>query len=191
MSVQILLQGRITGAGEFALSSEPAEDVFAGRLHWASLLSEVLPRALIGELGLSKMLLGASGGDQFLLILPGEVRAQAEEFLAQARAGMRLMSGGVLDFLWAITENLGDWTIVRKRLNEEMQRKRGTPLADSGLPEHPAETASFDDYFAAVMSRAIRNAAAIGWSPEAPARIEVNGGKHTWPLGASLDAIPF
>src|SRR5271165_2953545 len=122
MSVQILLQGRVTGAEEFALSSEPAEDVFAGRLHWASLLSEVLPRALIGELGLSKMLLGSSGGDQFLLVLPGEVRAHGEEFLTQARAGMREMSGASLDLLWAITENLGDWTVVRKRLNEEMRR---------------------------------------------------------------------
>jgi CRISPR-associated protein Csm1 len=191
MSVQILLQGRVTGAEEFALSREPAEDVFAGRLRWASLLSEVLPRALIGELGLSKMLLGASGGDQFLLILPGEVRAQAEEFLVQARAGMRLMSGGAVDFLWAITENLGDWTIVRKRLNEELRHKRGTPLAGAGLPDQPGESASFDEYFASTMSRDLREAATIGWSPEHPAQIEVKGGKHTWPLGASIDAIPF
>src|SRR5271163_2039788 len=124
MSVQILLQGRVTGSDEFALSSEPAEEIFVGRLHWASLLSEVLPRALIAELGLSKMLLGSSGSDQFLLVLPGEVRAQAEEFLIAARAGIRNMSGAGVDLLWSITENLGDWTVVRKRLNEEMQRKR-------------------------------------------------------------------
>src|SRR5271166_2109938 len=86
MSVQILLQGRIFGLDEFALSGAPGEQVFAGRLHWVSLLSEVLPRALIGELGLSKMLLGSSGGEQFLLVLPEEVRSQAEEFLSNARA---------------------------------------------------------------------------------------------------------
>jgi len=33
-------------------------------------LSEVLPRALLAELGLSKMLLGSSGGEQFLVVLP-------------------------------------------------------------------------------------------------------------------------
>src|SRR5271163_2101284 len=117
MSVQILLQGRVTGSDEFALSSEPAEEIFVGRLHWASLLSEVLPRALIAELGLSKMLLGSSGGEQFLAVLPGEVRPQAEEFLSAARSGVERLSGGRLALLWAITENLGDWTVVRKRLN--------------------------------------------------------------------------
>jgi CRISPR-associated protein Csm1 len=160
-------------------------------LHWVSLLSEVLPRALIAELGLSKMLLGSSGGDQFLLVLPGEVRPLAEEFLTQARNGMRRMSGGNVDFLWAITENLGDWTVVRKRLNEEMQRKRGTPLAGVGIPEHSLESESFDDYFAGEMCGQLRSAASISWSPEAPARIEIKGGKHSWPLGASIDAIPF
>jgi len=191
MSVQILLQGRVTGADEFAQSGEPAEEVFAGRLHWVTLLSEVLPRALIGELGLSKMLLGSSGGDQFLLVLPGEASAQAEEFLIAARAGMRAMSGGSVDFLWAITENLGDWTVVRKRLNQEMQQKRGTPLAGFGFAEQGAETESFDDYFASEMCRELRSAKSIGWAPENPARIVVNGGKHSWPLGALSDAILF
>src|SRR5271165_6382648 len=124
MSVQILLQGRITGADEFALSSEPAEEVFAGRLHWASLLSEVLPRALIAELGLSKMLLGSSGGEQFLVVLPQEVRPQAEQFLGAARAQIRELSQHHLDLHWAITENLGDWTVVRKRLNEQFQQEQ-------------------------------------------------------------------
>ena len=38
-----------------------------------------------------------------------------------------------MDLLWAITENLGDWTVVRKRLNEEFQRKQSTPLASTGF----------------------------------------------------------
>ena len=88
MSVQILLQGKILGVEEFLPSGQPAESLFTGRLRWVSLLSEVLPRALIAELGLSKMLLGSSGGEQFLVVLPEEVRAQAEEFLnGGARAG--------------------------------------------------------------------------------------------------------
>src|SRR5579863_3592650 len=73
MSVQILLQGKILGVEEFLLSGQPAEPLFIGRLRWVSLLSEILPRALIAELGLSKMLLGSSGGEQFLAVLPEEV----------------------------------------------------------------------------------------------------------------------
>ena len=84
MSVQILLQGKILGTEEFLLAAEPEEPLFLGRLRWLNLLSEVLPRALIAELGLSKMLLGSSGGEQFLVVLPQEVRPQAEQFLAFA-----------------------------------------------------------------------------------------------------------
>ena len=108
---------------------QPAESLLTGRLRWVSLLSEILPRALIAELGLSKMLLGSSGGEQFLVVLPEEVRPQVEEFLAGARAGIRELSQNRLELFWAITENLGDWTVVRKRLNDEFQRKQGTPLA--------------------------------------------------------------
>src|SRR6267378_4110607 len=129
MSVQILLQGKIFGTEAFLLAGEPEELLFAGRLRWVSLLSEVLPRALIAELGLSKMLLGSSGGEQFLAVLPQEVRPQAEEFLQAARAEIRKLSRGRLDLLWAITENLGDWSVVRKRLNDEFQRKLDTPFA--------------------------------------------------------------
>jgi len=132
MSVQILLQGKVLGVEDFLLAGQPAEPVFVGRLRWVSLLSEVLPRALIAELGLSKMLLGSSGGEQFLVVLPEEVRAQAGEFLNGARAGMLQLSGGRLELVWAITENLGDWTVVRKRLNEEFERKQETPLAAGG-----------------------------------------------------------
>ncbi len=81
MSVQILLQGKLLGVEEFLPAEQPVEALLVGRLRWVSLLSEILPRALIAELGLSKMLLGSSGGDQFLVVLPDEVRAQAAEFL--------------------------------------------------------------------------------------------------------------
>jgi CRISPR-associated protein Csm1 len=190
MSVQILLQGRIFGLDDFVVSGMPAEQVFAGRLHWVGLLSEVLPRALIAELGLSKMLLGSSGGEQFLLVLPEEVRQQAEDFLGSARAEIRGMSQGRLELLWAITENLGDWTVVRKRLNEEMQRKLGTPLAATGFPESE-QFGSSDEYFAGEMCRKLRQASALSWSPESPGRISSGAGKHTWPIGSSPDAIPF
>src|SRR5215471_11799160 len=119
MSVQILLQGKILGGEEFLLAGAPEEPLFAGRLRWMSLLSEILPRALIAELGLSKMLLGSSGGEQFLIVLPQEVRTQSEEFLSAAAAAIHRLSQGRLNLIWAITENLGDWTVVRIRLNDE------------------------------------------------------------------------
>ena len=67
MSVQILLQGRILGTEAFLLSGSGDELDFAGRAQWLSLLSEVLPRAILAELGLAKILLGSSGGEQFLI----------------------------------------------------------------------------------------------------------------------------
>src|SRR5580698_3993119 len=158
MSVQILLQGKILGTEEFLLEGEPEEGLFVGRLRWLNLLSEVLPRALIGELGLSKMLLGSSGGEQFLVVLPQEVRPQAEEFLNAARAEIDRMSQGRLRLLWAITENLGDWTVVRKRLNEEFDTKQNTPLATTGLPEN-AEFSESDPAYFEELGRMLRDAA--------------------------------
>ena len=84
MSFQIFLQGKILGTEEFLRSA--ANDI-EGRAYWVSLLSEVVPRALLSELGLSAMLLGASGGGEFLLVLPAEFRAQAEEFCSRVAAG--------------------------------------------------------------------------------------------------------
>jgi CRISPR-associated protein Csm1 len=190
MSVQILLQGKIFGTEEFLLAGEPEEPLFAGRLRWVSLLSEVLPRALIAELGLSKMLLGSSGGEQFLAVLPQEVRPQAEEFLNAARAEIRRLSQGRLNLLWAITENLGDWSVVRKRLNDEFQRKLDTPLTSGGLSSieefDEQETAYFQN-----LANILRDDALIGWSPAQPAHITTGAGKHSWSIGSSQDSVPL
>src|SRR5580658_700187 len=137
MSEQILLQGKILGIEEFLLSRpggavaprSNGEELLAGRSQWITLLCEVLPRALLAEFALARVLLGSSGGGQFLLVLPGESRGPAEEFLAAAARQITELSGGNLKLVWGITENLGDWSFVRKRLNEELQRKRATPLA--------------------------------------------------------------
>jgi CRISPR-associated protein Csm1 len=79
MSMQIFLQGKLLGIDEFLLApaEQDQDQVFTGRSHWISLLSEVLPRALLAELGLSKILLGSSGGGQFLVVLPEEARSAA------------------------------------------------------------------------------------------------------------------
>ena len=135
MSIQIFLQGKFQGVRDFLESPLPeadpahAERVFIGRSWWVGLLSEILPRALLAEFGLSRILLGSSGGGQFLMVLPAESQQRAEEFLAAAAADIAALSGGYLRLHWATTENLGDWAIVRRRLRDAMAAKRGAPLA--------------------------------------------------------------
>ena len=74
MPEQILLKGKILGTEAFLLAppaegrsarwvpSGHGEDLLAGRSQWITLLCEVLPRALLAELGLARILLGSSGG---------------------------------------------------------------------------------------------------------------------------------
>jgi CRISPR-associated protein Csm1 len=205
MSIQIFLQGKLLGMEGFLLSpaheSETTgsgtcgEALLVGRSQWVSLLSEVLPRALLAEGGLAKVLLGSSGGAQFLAVLPDESRQQAEELLQSAAAGIAEMSGGHLRLVWAFTENLGGWSIVRKRLNDEMRGRRELPAAEAGMSafEPFAQPAPVDTqgYFSEQIGTRIRQAEAVGWSPETPARILLEEGKHSWPLGHSPDSIPL
>src|SRR5688572_282073 len=123
MPEQILLQGKILGTEEFLLAGaadgrpgrSAGEDLLAGRSQWMSLLCEVLPRALLAELGLARILLGSSGGGQFLLVLPGEQREAAETFLGVAAAQVAELSSGIVKLVWGVTDNLGDWAVIRRR----------------------------------------------------------------------------
>src|SRR5690348_9731738 len=116
MPEQILLQGKILGTEEFLLAvpaearsvRSAGEDLLAGKSQWITLLSEVLPRALLAELGLARILLGSSGGGQFLLVLPGEAQAPAEAFLQAAAAQIAQLSSNLVRLVWAFTDNLGD-----------------------------------------------------------------------------------
>jgi CRISPR-associated protein Csm1 len=193
MSVQVFLQGKLLGIDEFLLApaDSRADRIFLGRSHWVSLLSEILPRAVLAELGLAKILLGSSGGGQFLLVLPEEFRAAAESLLRSAADDIARLSGGALKLIWGATENLGDWSDVRKRLTEEIERLRSTPSADGFSANAMESDAAAEDYFAETMSWGLRSAASVGWSPEEPGRIQSGEGKHTWPLGDQPDAIPF
>src|SRR5271163_2309507 len=206
MSLQIFLEGKLLGIGEFLLApagenaagestaGELHDQVFLGRSHWISLLSEVLPRALLSELGLAKILLGSSGGGQFLLVLPEESRGAAEAFLDAAAAEIRILSGGALKLLWSITENLGDWSDVRRRLQEEMDRRRGAPADQSGLALFDLPAASggsdADAYFIGLAAR-LREAGSAGWSPEHPGQVAMGEGKHTWSLTSSVESLPL
>ncbi len=196
MSVQIFLQGKLLGIENFVLAPAPerGEAVLTGRSHWVSLLMEVLPRALLNELGLAKILLGSSGGGGFLVLLPSESIPSAEEFLHNAAAQIRELSGDRLRLVWSATEDLGDWLVVRRRLTEEMWRRQNTrpeaPSADVFLPRDDDGHDSRDDAYFLEFGEKFRNAESVGWSPEAPGRILVGEGKHTWPVRTGADAIP-
>jgi len=191
MSVQLLLYGRLLGIEEFLLSAGDDPELFTGRSQWITLLSEVLPRAMLAEFGLARILLGSSGGGQFLVVLPSEARAQADEFFCEARRHMHEMSGGRLNVVWAATENLGDWSVVRKRLSEGLHRKLGAAAA--GWPREAFEAfqesppVDHGDYFRDLAAR-MWQAESAGWNPESPAHILLGQGKHTWSL---RDDIPL
>ncbi|HWB83362.1 MAG TPA: hypothetical protein VG675_04425 [Bryobacteraceae bacterium] len=198
MPEQILLQGKILGTEEFLLAGSAegrsarsaGEDLLAGRSQWITLLSEVLPRALLAELGLARILLGSSGGGQFLLVLPGEVREAAETFLSAAARQMADLSAGHVTLVWGVTDNLGDWAVIRKRLNEALQRKCNAPLAVEGAsafqPFTRKASPESDSYFARELGAKVREASHIGWSPEEPGKVTPGSGKHTWSLTSNL-----
>jgi CRISPR-associated protein Csm1 len=193
MSGQILLQGKIQGVEEFLLSRGRAAnqpELFLERSEWVALLAEVLPRALLAELNLPRVLLGSGGGAQFLLILPEEARGPADEFLAAAHRHIQELSHGHLRLIWSATENLGDWSVVRKRLGDGMQQRRNTlfdaPPADLFQPFDPAPAPGQAAYFHGERPADLRSVKMVGWSPELPGAVQLGGGKHTWTLSANL-----
>jgi CRISPR-associated protein Csm1 len=198
MPEQILLQGKILGTEEFLLASyaegrsarSAGEDLLAGRSQWITLVCEVLPRALLAEMGLARILLGSSGGGQFLCVLPGEVRAAAETFLSAAARQISDLSGGIVRLIWGVTDNLGDWAVIRRRMNDDLERKRNAPLGDAGpavfQPFARASQSEADSYFANELGAKVREAARIGWSPENPGKVTPGEGKYTWNLSANI-----
>ncbi len=197
MPEQILLQGKILGTEEFLLAApaegrsvrSAGEDLLTGRSQWITLLCEVLPRALLAELGLARILLGSSGGGQFLLVLPGSAREAADAFLDAANAQIAELSGGAVNLIWGVTDNLGDWAVIRKRLNAELQRKRHTPLARQPAAFEPFFRPARPDaaaYFAKELGAKIREASNVSWSPEDPGKVIAGEGKHTWSLTSNL-----
>jgi CRISPR-associated protein Csm1 len=198
MPEQILLQGKILGTEEFLLAGpaegrsvrSAGEDLLAGKSQWITLLCEVLPRALLAELGLPRILLGSSGGGQFLVVLPGGIWQAAETFLTAAAAQIAELSGNRVKLVWAVTDNLGDWAIIRKRLNEELQSKSNAPLRDTAPTAFQPFVATpgngADLYFAKELGAKVREASHIGWSPENPGKVISGEGKHTWSVTSNL-----
>ncbi|HVY92399.1 MAG TPA: hypothetical protein VHA14_06620 [Bryobacteraceae bacterium] len=195
MSAQILVQGRLVGVEDFLLAPPADRDnrAFEARLTWLAQLGETLPRALLTQLQLPLLLLGSSGGGQFLTILPDQDRAtQAGEFLTRANAVLHQATGGKVRVAWSATENLGDWTIVRKRLNEGMRGNlRPDATAETFFDPFSASDAASD-----AIPRNLRDAAAIAFSFDFPALIapvtaETDPGIPRWDLSghASTNSI--
>jgi CRISPR-associated protein Csm1 len=193
MSEQILVQGKLLGIDTF-LASPGTDEVLAARSLWVTLVCEVVPRALLEELELARLLLGSSGGGQFLLVIPDTHRAPAEEFLLKIAVQIGALTGNAVELIWSITENLGDWTVVRKRINDGLDARRNTPLArsvaDTFAPFLPV-TEQTEIPFTAELAQGLREATGISWSPESSAIIALEPGKHNWNLtpNLSLDGI--
>src|SRR5690348_15353599 len=112
MSLQVFLQAQLLGSDGFLTVAPSAADGIAdllGRGAWLNLICEVLPRALLSDLKLSRMLLGSSSAEQFLLVLAEDDIPRANEFLSRAGAAIAQASAGALRLVWATTENLGPW----------------------------------------------------------------------------------
>lgn len=199
MSVPLFLEARFSG-GEAFLSGPAAnggdidERLLAGRAHYLALVSEILPRALLSELGLAKALLGASGGDRFLLVLPSEVRESAEQILSAAAAEISERTLGLVYLRWAFTENLGSWSDIRKRLDEALRQWQSAPAAgvqgDFFRPFQPA-AGDQDTYFRYELGTLLPTADEISWSPEQPGTVRVGEGKYSFSFARATVEVPL
>jgi CRISPR-associated protein Csm1 len=190
MSAQILIQGRLSGTEDFLLAPPADRDnrAFEARLWWLALLGEVLPRALLADLQLPSLLLGSSGGGRFLVILPDQARADAAgRFLTRAAEALREITDGAVRIAWSATENLGDWTVVRKRLQDGMGDASKALVSQPGFFEPFVAAPTGSDR----LPRGLRDVPAVGWSFDFPALLAAEGGTYRFDLGrqASADNI--
>jgi len=196
MSEQLLVQGKLLGIDEFLSSPSPGgneifdapggNEIIDARSLWITLVCEVVPRAMLEELQLARLLLGSSGGGQFLVILPDTVRDRASEFLQTTADRISSLTGGLVTLIWSITENLGDWTVVRKRLTDQLQTRRDSPLADNPKFEPFDPAPANQDYFTPELARELRESHMIGWSPDLETVISPSPRKHNWALTSDL-----
>ncbi|HEY7304765.1 MAG TPA: hypothetical protein VH601_11655 [Bryobacteraceae bacterium] len=204
MSLQVFLQAQLLGTEDFLIFQtsglqEQAKELY-GRCAWLTLFCEVLPRALLAELKLSRMLLGSSSAEQFLLVLAEEEIPHANAFLERAAKSIADLSHGTLRLVWASTENLGAWPVARKRLDDALDARISTPLASGTepavafLPFLASSPPDRDSYFGEFAERLV-SAQRVGWSSDQPARLAWDEGQYTWALkeqsGFDDDGILF
>ena len=191
MSLQVFLQARLLGSSEF-LETSPLSDTdsfeeFLGRCAWLNLFCEVLPRALLAELKLSRMLLGSSSAEQFLLVLPEEEIPRAMDLLTDVAGALSQLSSGALRLIWASTENLGAWLVARKRLDDLLGSNMSAPVGGTPNPQQvfgpfaEAERTETPSYFTR-FAQNLGTAAKIGWSKARPAQLVWEDGDYSWRL---------
>jgi CRISPR-associated protein Csm1 len=146
------------------------------------------------------MLLGSSSAEQFLVVLAEEEVPRANEFLTRAAEAVTALSDGSLRLVWASTENLGAWPVVRKRLDDALNARKSAPLASNheipnvfspfAATSRPGADPYFEDFAAKLVS-----AQRVGWSSEQPARLTWDEGQYSWALkdqsGFDDDGILF
>ncbi len=189
MSLQVFLQARLLGAEDFLSGqTEQTETVgdLIGRGAWLTLFGEVLPRALLAELKLSRMLLGSSSAEQFLLVLAEEDIPRANDFLNNAGSKIAELSSGKLQLVWASTENLGAWPVVRKRLEDALAARVCCPISQSSAGERfepfRVQASEGNGAVFANFAQVIISAQTIGWSPDEPLLLAWDTGRHQWRL---------
>ncbi len=193
MSIQIFVEGKIAPRPEFLrpTSGDASASEFLGRHLYLSLAGEMIPRALLDSLGLSHMLLGAASGSGFLLLLAEEVRSTADAFLARTAEDIAALSGGELELHWAITENLGEWSVVRKRLFEEMQRNRGTRASMASFAPFDESGAQAEASYFSALAAGAEASSQISLSLAQPGHFLFGPGERTYRLGYDGDAVPW
>ncbi len=90
-----------------------------------------------------------------------------------------------------MTDNLGDWAVIRKRLNDELERKQNAPLpADAASAFQPFTRGQPCRSRRLLRQRTGRQSPAGGKrrlvARKRPARCMANEGKHTWSLTSNL-----
>ena len=180
-----LLQGKLLGIDEFLFA--PARERPRPGLHRALALDQPAERSAAARAA------GRIGTRQnparierrrtiSAWFCPKNRATAAEAFLEAAAAEIAALSDGSLKLLWSVTENLGDWSDVRRRLTEQMDHRRGTPGFRSRAEDSDGEA---QEYFAHQLGMKLRDAESAGWSPETPGRIQIGEGKHVWSLAGS------
>lgn len=172
--MQVFLQGKLQGIEPFIHATRGGFSALAGRCLYVSLLTEALPRALLSRLGLAQELLGSCGGGQFLTVLPAESLDEAHAFLVDATRRLSAFTDHELRLVWAVTENLGAWSDIRKRLDAGFRKWRGlNALEPAGLFE-PFEDSGEDSSYERLYLALPGSAAAV-WDPECEGMLRQEG----------------
>ncbi|HVX66930.1 MAG TPA: hypothetical protein VHA11_10030, partial [Bryobacteraceae bacterium] len=81
--------------------------------------------------------------------------------------------------------NLGDWSVVRKRMSENLKRTRGARaegLAPETFAPFAAPAPSSNNEYFLELALKVWQAENVGWNPAEPGRVLIGAGKHTWSL---------